>query len=381
MLRKSTLLGSSLLAALAVGACREQSTAPGVLSPTSPATRSVGSSTLSLDGYSTSLLADEQIFDRLTNVGAPVINPDDYSCPASTPVSDWINGKISATLNVEPDRFFQAYNLAADQVPMYEALLFQTPATVQSFGYTGEHTKEVTKTERQLKSFWDIPSEGIQVVAMHGSTLLDVTRTAPTYRVAYGVPAATAALFAEVMRSTLAGSQTMRDGNHPFFTFNAVSVAARPGLWANKIVMGDGIMAVFDELGFGDVAPQAILAHEYGHQVQFNKGFGILAPPPERTRFAELNADAMSAYFLTHKRGGTLNEKRVRQFLEVTYDIGDCQFTSSGHHGTPNQRRAAAEFGFALAHEAQVQGQILTAAQFQERFKAVYDSIIAPDAD
>jgi hypothetical protein len=381
MLRKPALLGSSLLAALALGACRDQTTAPNVLAPTTPARLSAESPTPSLEGYTTSLLSGAQVFDRLTNVGAPVINPADYSCPASTPVSDWINGKLIATISVEPDRFFQAYDLAAGDVPLYEALLFQSAATEQSFGYTGEHTQDIRQTERQLKSFWDIPSAGIEVVAMHGSTLLDVNRTAATYRVAYAVPADEAAFLADTLRRTLVNSETMRDGNHPYFTFNAVSVAAQPGLWPNKIIVGDGIMAAFDELGFGDVAPKAILAHEYGHQVQFSKHFGLRAPGPERSRYAELNADAMSAYFLTHKRGGTLNEKRVMQFLEVTYDIGDCQFTSGVHHGTPNQRRAAAQFGFALAHEAQKQGHILTADEFQAAFDAVYPSLIAPDAD
>jgi predicted metalloprotease len=172
----------------------------------------------------------------------------------------------------------------------------------------------------------------------------------------------------------------MTDGNYPYFTFNSVAIGGVPGLFADKIVMGDGIMAVYDDLGFGDVAPQAILAHEYGHQVQFNKHFGLAAPAPEATRFQELNADAMAAYFLTHKRGATLNQKRVEEFLQVFFNIGDCAFTDPGHHGTPNQRLAAARLGFELADEAQKQGQIMSADDFQAKFLAAYPSIIAPDA-
>lgn len=52
-------------------------------------------------------------------------------------------------------------------------------------------------------------------------------------------------------------------------------------------------------------------------------------------------ADAMSASFLTHKRGAAMNRKRVEQFLEVFFQIGDCAFDNPGHHGTPNQRMAA----------------------------------------
>ncbi len=38
----------------------------------------------------------------------------------------------------------------------------------------------------------------------------------------------------------------------------------------------------------------------------------------------------------------------------------------------------AAEFGFSVAHEAQKQGHILTAAQVHARFEAAYPSLVAP---
>jgi hypothetical protein len=88
----------------------------------------------------------------------------------------------------------------------------------------------------------------------------------------------------------------------------------------------------------------------------------------------------MAAYYLTHARGASMNQKRVKQFLNVFYQIGDCAFTDAGHHGTPNQRFAAAEFGFRLADQAQKQGHILTSAQFHQAFQAYYPTIIAPDA-
>jgi hypothetical protein len=341
---------------------------------------SIGAATPSLGGFTATVLDDERVLDRMTGIGASVIHPGDYVCPPSTSLTDWINGKIVATLSVEPDRFFQAYDLAAGDLPFYEALFFEAPSSSQYFGYAGEHTKAIEKAERQLKGFWDIPSN-IDIVPMHGSTLLDVNRVAATYEFAYGIPTSVAQFLADTLRRTLANSQTMRDGNHPYFTFNSVSVGAIPGLVGNKIVMGDGIMAAFDDLGYGDVAPQAILAHEFAHQVQFNKGYRITGSPAERTRFGELNADAMSAFFLTHKRGATLNQKRVEEFLQVFYSIGDCQFASSGHHGTPNQRMKAAQFGFQLAHDAQKQGHLITADEFQAQFLAVYPSLIAPDAN
>jgi hypothetical protein len=91
-------------------------------------------------------------------------------------------------------------------------------------------------------------------------------------------------------------------------------------------------------------------------------------------------ADAFAAYFLTHSQGLALNQKRVTQFLQVFFQIGDCGFTSDGHHGTPNQRMAAAQFGFKVAAESQKQGHVLTSEAFHARFVAGYPTLVAPDA-
>ena len=149
--------------------------------------------------------------------------------------------------------------------------------------------------------------------------------------------------------------------------------------------MGVGILVSYAGSGFGDIAPQAILAHEFAHHIQFENGyFNDLSSPryseAERTRYTELMADAYAAYFLTHSRGAAMNRKRVEQFHEVFFQIGDCGFKSDGHHGTPNQRRAAAAFGFKLAAEAQRQGQILTSDAFHDLFLAAYPTLIEPDA-
>jgi hypothetical protein len=75
-----------------------------------------------------------------------------------------------------------------------------------------------------------------------------------------------------------------------------------------------------------------------------------------------------------------MNRKRVEQFLEVFFQIGDCAFSSVGHHGTPNQRMAAAQFGFDVADQAQKQGHIHTSGQFHQLFVAAYPDLVAPDA-
>ncbi|HEY8196783.1 MAG TPA: neutral zinc metallopeptidase [Gemmatimonadales bacterium] len=309
------------------------------------------------------------------------------ACPASTPVVDWYLDKVFDVINNEPDIFFQLYDNWADLVPTYEALIFQTAAMPQYFGYNGEYNQRMTKTERDVKRFWDINSADIQVVAMHGPVLLNEARVVPTYKsdIFLGLDNATAVLWASQDRAGLLASQRFNGGNHPFFSFNAFALSAPELGLPDKIVMGDGILEGYKAVGYDDVALPAVFAHEFGHHIQYERGY-IDEPVPgapaanaaEQTRYTELMADAFSAYYLTHKRGGTMNKKRVEQFLQVFFQIGDCSFESSGHHGTPAQRMRAAQYGFKIADEAQKQGHILTAAQFHAGFVTVYPSLVAP---
>ena len=178
-------------------------------------------------------------------------------------------------------------------------------------------------------------------------------------------------------------------GDHPLFSFNAFAFSGSESLsLPRKIVMGDAILNAYADLGFDDVAPQAILAHEWAHQVEFYYGWyndpvPSLEPPAdaaEETRYSELMADAWAAYYLTHSRGGTLRQRRVAEFLEVFYQIGDCAFSDPSHHGTPNQRMKAAEWGFELADQAQKQGHIMSSQEFHDAFVANYLDFIQPDA-
>jgi hypothetical protein len=384
MLRRSLALGSLLAAAFVVG-CQEPTATSGGLQPTQPSSaasaqsqqgglaRGWPSRSLSLPR---SVAAIEQLFSE---TGKRTINPDDYVCSSATPIIGLLNAQLSNTIRTEPTIFFTMYDRYADLIPTYEALYFQTSATPQTFGYTGAFTQAMTKVERDAKAFWDIPSQDIQVLAMHGTMLTDAARTYQTYKL-FGFKDKTAAEYAVAVRDALLASTTMNGGNYAFWTFNAVSFR-HPAL-GKKIVMGDGIMEGFAELGYGDVAPQAIFAHEYAHQIQYEKNyFADVATldGPEQTRYTELMADAMAAYFLTHARGSALNKFRVQQFLEVFYQIGDCAFDNDGHHGTPNQRLRAAQLGFTIADQYLQQGHVLTSQEFHDRFVAEYSRLIAPD--
>jgi hypothetical protein len=384
MLRRTFALGSSL-ALLTVAGCQDQATAPTMAPTTASTSELVAQSKLGFDTPRArlSLLASTNIGDA-ADLAAPsaeqVVTPT--ACSASSPVNSWLQAEINRTIAAgEVNRLIELINVhGAADIPTYEALYMQTSATPQYYGYNGAFTKAIEKSEHTIKSFWDIPSSDIQVLAMHGDVNQDTARVAALYR-ALGESAADASAWAEEMRVALAESKTMK-GDYAYWTFNAVSATLTEGTTTlKKIVMGDGILEAYAALGFADVAPQAIFAHEYAHQVQFANNYR-LAPAPgqnaaERTRYTELHADAFAAYYMTHSRGDNVHKKRVEEFLNVFFQIGDCSFGSSGHHGTPTQRLAAARFGFEIADQAQKQGHILSAAQFNALFVARFPQIIA----
>jgi hypothetical protein len=391
MSRRSLVLGTCL-SAFVVAGCQEQATSPVAASP-SPRFSPSAAAALQQSGIQNlvsrraplvlpaSVVARDKVFG---DAGRPAIDPTDYVCSQGSPVVNVVNAELARTFSTagEAAKFFTIYNVYGDLVPTYDALYFGDASTPQTYGYNGEFTKQITKTERDIKLFWDIQSSDIQVLAMHGTVLLDVARTARTLEL-FGYTPAQALAYAQAIRQALLTSTTMNGGNYGFFTFNAYAFSDFAGPIPDKIVMGDGILDAYAKVGLGDVAPQGIFAHEFAHHIQYeNEYFDDLdhLSAPEQTRYTELMADAMAAYYLTHARGAALNQKRVVQFLEVFYQIGDCAFADPGHHGTPNQRMAAAEFGFQVAADFQKQGHILTAEEFYQLFVAAYPSLIAPDA-
>ena len=388
-MRRHVLLGSCLALALGAAACEDQRTAPTAPAGTGAELNLKGTTVggFGLNRSQVRLPASARVSDQsFAEAARRAINPDDYVCPPSTEVVDWFLGEVNEFIDKEPDLFELLYvNLLADLVPTYDALLFLTDDTPQYFGYHGEYTQRMIKTERDVKRFWDIFSDDIQLIGLHGTMLQDESRVAAVYEAVFGVTPAEAAFFASLVRGGVLQSQVLDGGNHPLFSFNAFAFSTSDGSIPDKIIMGDGVLAGYEAVGFDDVAPQAVYAHEFAHHIQyendyFDDPYATAGDPPEQTRYTELMADAFSAYYLTHKRGAAMNRKRVEEFLEVFFQIGDCAFDNPGHHGTPNQRMAAARFGFDVADEAQKQGHILTSEQFHDRFVAAYPGLVAPDA-
>jgi hypothetical protein len=393
---RNVLLASCLALALGTLGCQDQTNQP--TAPTATSLQPVGKQSFSnlkqkrkivLRSIKKGHLSDRHLLD----LAARVIDPDDYICVINSPVIDWFNAEFDEALAENfPAMFRLIVEFAADQVPFVDALLVQGQADDAnvSIGYDGEFTRVLLNTERDTKKFWDIQSADILLLAMKGTMLQDEARVAFVYQNFFvnddGSPisAAQAAEIAATVKTLVNQVAALDGGNDPLFSFNAFAFTS-PGI-QDRIVMGDGILEGYATVGFADVAPKAVYAHEFAHHIQFENGYFDEIPPggattaAEFTRYTELMADAMAGYYLTHSRGAAMNKHRVAKFLSAFFQLGDCAFTNPGHHGTPNQRMRAAEFGFAVADQAHKQGHILTSDQFHDLFVAEYLRLIAPDA-
>lgn len=398
-MRRSALLGSFLSLLFVAAACEQPITEPASDAATPTIDAVAGNSALAvsaagLERPMSIALPEGRLTDgeliRVVGEASEAINPGDYQCSQPPLINAYVNA-INQVFFEEPAIFeFLYFNVLADIVPTYEALIFlEEDRQNAEYGYDGEFTNQVKRTIKDLRRFSDIDGEIINVVPMKGSMLQDRDRVARTYQspLVFGLDEATAYFIADQIQLALDASNLLNGGNHPLFAFNAFAFSGGLGI-PPKIVMGDATLNMYADFGLGDVAGPAILAHEWAHHVQYQRDYfsdpiPSLDPPAnaaEATRYTELMADAWAAYYLTHKRGGTMNQKRVEQFLEVFFQIGDCAFSDPSHHGTPNQRMAAAQWGFDLADSQQKNGMIMSSEQFHDAFVGAYLGFIQPDA-
>ncbi|WP_328994930.1 hypothetical protein OG394_10415 [Kribbella sp. NBC_01245] len=315
-----------------------------------------------------------------------VINPADYQCQ-QTPLGDWLNSTVAGMPLIE--LIILAFT-PAPLFPTYDALFFGTESKANRFGVNGEYTNLLTSQMKDLRGFWDVNGSDIQLTPMHGADVFkDVNRLARVIRAMFGGTAEAALETAKVYLQLMNAAPGLQHGAHPYFTFNAFAFdpSDEPELLAmgltKKIVMGDGVLQGYAAIGIDSkVAPRAILAHEYGHQVQYAKDlFQTTLTGPEATRRTELMADAFGSYFMVHSQGEALNKARQLADQKTFYNVGDCGFTSASHHGTPNQRYNTAAWAIGIANSAVDQGHKLLVLPFTAKFEVKLPELVAPDAN
>jgi hypothetical protein len=284
------------------------------------------------------------------------------------------------TFNQEINKVIQPFfsdPLALTYYSLYLDLSFYMAyldTSEQYFGDEGQYTNFVRKRVRELEKFWGMPGE-IRVNGQHTASLNDREKLADLYMIV-GVNVETredAYAIADQLLAINEASPVLPES--PYFAMDGFATTG------DLIVIGDGITSVLANTGIAeDIVWTGILAHEWAHEIQFNNYAewypnGADEDPAAATRLTELEADFLAAYYMTHKRGATYNWKRVEQFFELFFNIGDCSFASSGHHGTPLQRMEAARLGYELATSAQKKGHILSQQEAHEAFIAVFGDI------
>lgn len=267
----------------------------------------------------------------------------------------------------------------------------QLGINVDYFGKDGEYTKYVNNEKRSLEKFWQTP-DMFRVHGQHTETLdnLAVIEFMYTNYSDLGLIADDPILDEndEIIQEgatieellSIAEKFNTESNQIPE---NVVYASDAFATFGGTIVLGDGIIELLSRTGLEDkIVISSILSHEWAHQLQFTN-FGAWEYPvaafsntPESTRITELEADFLTGFYLTHKRGGTYNWKRVKEALTNFYFIGDCGFDSNGHHGTPAQRLKSAKAGYDYAQSIQEKGFLPDATEVHAEFLQNFENIL-----
>ena len=343
MKNKFTRIGlTSLVLALAISSCSkdesyaaEEIRLKAVSAKASISTPSIPEATVAIPSST--------IFNDIPFDLSRVVEPSECT---TTPFDDAISASIDSNLDALGSEWYGTY---AD-MNFFHTI---TDDSKQYFGENGEYTYYVKYVKWSLERFWKMPNE-VTVRGQHNATLNDPDKIVDILTFWYGMSPEDAEFYADFFINYVNVESTFLIES-PLVSFDGFAIAL-DGLFdqGDLIVIGDGIVELAEEAGVNaKIVWKGIMAHEWGHQIQFNHmddwyPNGAADNIPEATRTTELEADFFTGYYMTHNRGGTHNWSRTKQFLELFYNIGDCSFTSNGHHGTPLQRMEAAKRGYEL---------------------------------
>ncbi|MFE9206348.1 hypothetical protein [Micromonospora sp. NPDC007230] len=320
----------------------------------------------------------------LQNAIAAAIDPDDYVC-SDTAFSTWVDEIVGG---IDFGTLFVLLIFGVLDYPTYDAVLYGSSANQADYGLPAQYQNSMSVAFRAAKKFWDVPLDDVDFLAMQNDMLQDPERVARMVTLFWGLSPEDALSIAEQLIGIIDSAPGLAGGDSPLFTLNAFAFSAVDETeppFANlpdKMVFGEGMFTALEVLGISDAGPRAVLGHEMAHHVQYEAGlFDSPLTGPEATRRTELMADAFGTYFVTHARGLALNTRRVLEAERAFYEVGDCSFTSGGHHGTPNQRLRASTWGADLASAAQKQGHILPTLTIDLKFEEQLPVFVAPDAN
>ncbi len=313
---------------------------------------------------------------------AAAIDPSQYEC-GPTKLDGYVDQLLAP---VDGFNLFLIQLLGGLDIPTYDAILNGTPKGA-GFQLLPEYKAPLTSTFGTAQRFWDVRLDNVQLMAMHGGTLSDVNRVTSVVEFMYDVGPADAADIAKDLIAMIQSDPALNNGDNPIFTLNAFAFSGEgdpdPVIrkLTDKMVFGDGILAALKAIGLNQVGPKAVLGHEMSHHVQYEDNlFDSPLTGAEATRRTELMADAFGTYFATHKKGLGMKPVQILQVEESFYDVGDCSFDNPGHHGTPNQRRAASSWGAATVAFSNNPNKVMPSLRLAKKFDNVLPELVKPDA-
>ncbi|GAA5144015.1 hypothetical protein GCM10023340_10790 [Nocardioides marinquilinus] len=311
-----------------------------------------------------------------------VIDPTDYEC-APTALDAYVDTILA---DIDPITLLILSLTGALDMPTYEAILHGSPKDAD-FALLPAYQQRLSSTFGYAQRFWDVRLDDVQLMAMHGEMLTDRNRVARTVEYLYGVGPADATDIADEIVAIVESDPALEGGANPIFTLNAFAFTGEGDpdkairKLKDKMVFGDGILDALATAGLGRIGPEAVLGHEMAHHVQYEDDlFDTDLEGPEATRRTELMADGFGTYFVTHKKGLAAKPNLVLETQQAFYTVGDCAFDNPGHHGTPNQRRAASAWGAAEVAYAANPNKVLPSLKLARRFEKVLPELVKPDA-
>jgi hypothetical protein len=389
VMRRNRLLGASLAVVLGVVGCQNETTEPAVPAHGNSMAVAATGTARHLRLNPVALKGSDQLHDRVLGSSEHVIDPEAYKCREATRVGNWFNSQLNRI--PQPVLVSLVNDLAAPDVAFVDAYVLE-PLGPQEFGYTGEFNTTMPAIATSVQNFWNFTNPVVLLAAMKGTYLTQVNRVTFIYENFFTetdedgneipVSHTEAVALANQLHDVIVNTRSLDGGDHPLFSFNAFAIPQ--AFTGPKVAMGDGVMEGLASVGLGNIAAlanQAVYAHEFGHQIQFKNNYFADAVPgattqAELTRYTELMADAYSGYYLAHQNLGKTDKQQIRDAERAFFNLGDCAFDNGGHHGTPNQRQAAVDFGMEVGSRP---GATLTQQQFHALFVAKYPEIIAPD--
>ncbi|WIV52970.1 M48 family metalloprotease [Amycolatopsis nalaikhensis] len=299
-------------------------------------------------------------------LASPIPEPGKKSSPAVAGSPDCTQGSLLTEVDKLAEHLTETELDAAGALSRLVELYASTVATDKSpqvFGTDGQYTPRATAAIDKLRGFWNIESWNIQLVAMKGTDAGSPEKMTQTF--ALGFDPARAAEAGELATKVTNEIPVLQGGRNPLLSLNAYSYDAdNPG--GKRITLGDGLLNVNNRSGFDDVSVEAVLGHEYGHQVDFANGN---FPGDES---GEMGPDAYAGYFLAHAKGEAWDARAQQEVTYLNASIGDCEHS----HGTPEQRKAAGAWGEQQALKQFNPNQIVPSAKIIERFQQQYPKLM-----